>query len=466
MPLDVKANYKLGDDKSNLKSEGEAKVILDEEYLTLQVAFGEPILLSYADIVGITEGDHRIDLFLTSKEKLNLWGLGYQYEDFLFQLFKLRNELLLKYLLMEEALLEGGFEAHFTWLDSKANISQTGNCEIRLYDTALVVLPQKGEPIRIPYCYISQVSKADYTLKVANEFGEKFEFSRLGEQFEPFSKALSDAINKMMLRTQESIKELLPEADSLTVRKLAALMKDGRAAKRKDLESLFADFLRRLTQRIKESGIDAEYEFLNSNAEKDKVCVGLKRGLMGNLTGSYTWLLFPLHNPESNRLSNAVALEAFVTQSKEQENEEPQTQTENFEPEEKTEQVQNGDQTPATKGATYFFRIMDRKEYSQAKDEDLERELESFTKNIEHAMIDINFRREPIFLSENQLANPKYVQYRYAIAKMPSLKTLRNLFIGRVIHLSVEQWKSDVTSLLAFNTKSLDSMEKWTKGES
>ena len=48
---------------------------------------------------------------------------------------------------------------------------------------------------------------------------------------------------------------------------------------------------------------------------------------------------------------------------------------------------------------------------------------------------------------------------------MPSLRMLRSLFIGRVIHSSLEQWKSDVASLLAFNTKSLDDTEKWKKGE-
>jgi hypothetical protein len=41
---------------------------------------------------------------------------------------------------------------------------------------------------------------------------------------------------------------------------------------------------------------------------------------------------------------------------------------------------------------------------------------------------------------------------------------LRNLFIGRVIHSSVDQWKSDVTSLLEFNNKSRDDNEKWKKG--
>jgi hypothetical protein len=108
---------------------------------------------------------------------------------------------------------------------------------------------------------------------------------------------------------------------------------------------------------------------------------------------------------------------------------------------------------------------MGRKEYPQTKDEDLNIELENFIKNINRAMIDINFRREPIFLSEEQLDSPKYVQYRFAISKMPSLRMLRSLFIGRVIHSSPEQWKSNVASLLAFNAKSLDDTEKWKKGE-
>jgi hypothetical protein len=455
--LEVLVNYKLNDANSSVKSEGEAKAVLNEKYLTLMVAFGEPMLFSYADIVAISDYEYKVDLFLASKEKLSMWGLGYQYEDFLFQLFKLRNELLLKYLLMEESLHQAGFEAQFKRIDSNEQIIQTGNCEIRLYDTALVVLPQKGEPIRLPYCYISQVTKADYKLTVASEFGEKIEFSMLGEKFDPLGKALSAAFNEMMLRTQENIKELISDADPATLQKLAALMKDGRAAKRKDIEQLYPDFWRRLTKRIGKAGIIREYEFLDSLAAKDQICVGLKRGLMGELTGSYTWLLFPLHNSGSNRLSNAVALEAFVTKNNSQGTVYP-------EPEERSEQRPE-DETSAAAGATYFFRVIGRKEYAQAKDEDLTREIENFTKNINRCMIDVNFRREPILLSEEQLEDNKYVQYRFAIAKMPSLMILRSLFIGRVIHSSLKQWQNDVASLLAFNAKSLDDTEKWKKGD-
>ena len=35
----------------------------------------------------------------------------------------------------------------YSWLDSKGQINQSFNCEIRLYETALLILPQKNKPI-------------------------------------------------------------------------------------------------------------------------------------------------------------------------------------------------------------------------------------------------------------------------------------------------------------------------------
>ena len=58
----MQSTTSCSDDKSNLKAEGEAKAVLDEKYLTLNVAFGEPMLFSYADIVGISDYDYKVDL--------------------------------------------------------------------------------------------------------------------------------------------------------------------------------------------------------------------------------------------------------------------------------------------------------------------------------------------------------------------------------------------------------------------
>ena len=75
-------------------------------------------------------------------------------------------------------------------------------------------------------------------------------------------------------------------------------------------------------------------------------------------------------------------------------------------------------------------------------------------------MIDINFRREPIYLSEDSLDSPKYTQYRFAVAKIPGLRILRSLFIGRVIHSSFDQWKNDATNLLDLNANIEDDSAK------
>ncbi|HUK85501.1 MAG TPA: hypothetical protein VLU95_06545 [Candidatus Acidoferrum sp.] len=462
--MEFALNYKLYDNESKVRSEGEAKASLDEQYLTLTITFGEPMLFSYTDIIGISDYDYNIDLFLNSREKLNLWGLGYHYEDFLFQLFKLRNELFLKYLLIEESLFQAGFEGRYIQLDQNGQTNQTGNCEIRLYETALVVLPQKNEPIRLPYCYMTTLNKQDYKITITNDSQGKTEFTQLGQNFDPFAKALSDAINKMILRTQQNIKELIPEATPITITKLAALMKDGQAAKRELIEQQSIDFWRRLTKKIDEAGLTTEYGFLYSIAAKGQVCLGIKRGLMGDLTGTYIWILFPLLNPGTNRLSNTIALEAFNTQDNLEEN---KTQPKNKDSEVQEDLHQNGVEEPkkGSTGATYFFKAVRRKEYAQTKDEDLSKELESFIKNFNRSMIEINFRREPIYLTENQLESTQYTQYRFAISKIPSLKALRDQFIGRVIHASQEQWKADVISLLAFNTKSIDDTEKWSKGD-
>ncbi len=71
-------------------------------------------------------------------------------------------------------------------------------------------------------------------------------------------------------------------------------------------------------------------------------------------------------------------------------------------------------------------------------------------------MIDINFRREPIYLPDNRLDEPAYFKYKIATQRIPSLRLLRSLYIGRVIHTSTEQWKNDVMDLLKFNVKTQD----------
>jgi hypothetical protein len=161
--------------------------------------------------------------------------------------------------------------------------------------------------------------------------------------------------------------------------------------------------------------------------------VGFKRGLMGDLTGEYIWFLVPIYGGDKKDYGNAVAMEAAETADKE-----------------------------SAGKATYFFKIVNRKDFSNYKTaEELDKQTDEVLKNLNRCMLDINFRREPIYLPTERLEEAEYVKYKIALQRISSLQLIRSLFIGRIIHSSPEQWKSNVMELLKFNVTAQDDTTKW-----
>ena len=430
--LELTATYVLTDKKRETTVQGQAKTVLKKKSLSILPENGEAIFLSFRDILDFSAGDYKMKLFLTSNETLTLSDLGYQYEDFLRVFSKLRNEMVLKDMLMHESLKKSGIKAGFDYFSEKE--TQKGNCEIKLYETALVILPEKGELIRIPYSDITESKEEDYRTVIGTELGTKLVLAKMGEKYDLFKRTLSKSQNELSLKVQSTLKELAPSADPLVIRKASRLMKEGKAARRSDIESISPLLWKELEKKLEAMGIKEEYDFLTSLAQKEKVCIGLKRGLMGGLTGEYIWFLIPIYSADPKAPGNAVAMEA-------------------------TSEEESGK-------ATYFFRIVSRKDYSSFKEiNDLRKTVDDFIEKINRAMIEINFRREPIFLPDEKLEEPKYAGYKFAIKKLPALETLRSLFIGRVIHSSEEQWKDDVMDLLKFNVSTQDDSAKWEKEE-
>lgn len=430
--MECSASYALQGEAGNEIAGGEATARLDEEQLYLLPKFGEPLLIPLRDILDITAEDYRLCLALTSKETLMLFHLGYRYEDFARVLFRLRNELIMKDMLMHESLRKSGVEADFVLSDEAGAEKQKGKCEPRLYETGIVILPEKGEVIRIPYSDIAEINEQDFALALTTEYGEKVVFSRMGRQFNPWKKALSEGMNELSIKVQSSLKDLLPTADPLSIRTAARYMKEGKAARRSDIESISPVLWSELETKLELVGVKEEYDFLKSLSQQQKICIGLKRGLLGDLTGEYIWFLIPIYSTSPTEPGNAVAMEAASSEG-------------------------------AGK-ATYFFRLVSREAYPKFNNiEDLHKAADEFVKRINRSMIAINFRREPIYLPEEKLSEPQYQKYKIAIQKMPALQTLRTHFIGRVIHRTAEQWENDVLELLKFNIEVEDDNLKWKK---
>jgi len=447
-------------------TKGEGKAKLEEDGLVVSPKFGETLSFSFREIIGIEAKNYKLHLTLGTREKLVLSDLGYDYEDFLRVLIKLRNEVLLKDMLMHETLKKSDVEAEFVHTDESGKV-QKGEGKVRLYETGLVFIPEKSEMFRIPYSDLLEISEKGLGLAITTEYGEKLSLSKMGRELDPFKKALSDINNELQLKVISSLKELVPGVDSASLRAAARLMKEGKAAKRKDIEAINPKLWAGLENKLSSSGAKEAYDFLKGLSHEEKICIGLKRGLMGDLTGEYVWFLIPIYDIDSKKPGNAVVMEAIEVSGAATEAKEAPKETEPavMGGQEVLKEVEKAEAALEAAGkATYFFRIVSRKDYSKFKKlEDLNKEVDKFITTINRCMLSINFRREPIYLPDEKLEESQYQRYKFAVQKIPSLQTLRSLFIGRVIHASPEQWKQDVTDLLKFNVGTQDDNARWVK---
>ena len=428
--MEATLSYSLMTEGGDEEAKGDATGQLFSDRITIMPKLGDMASFSFRSVIDILPQDYEIRLRFNSDEQLLLSKLGLKFEDFIRTLVKARNELSLKDMLMEEKQREPVAKATFVFSGPSGNALREGECELRLYETALVVMPERGELLRITYSDMTGFNANDYVVTINAESGEKLKLMQMGSLFDPFVKGLSDANNALQQKVFNMLLKLAPTSNPSAIRSVARLMKEGKAAKKSDIEKAAPSIWQQLEKKIGLVGIAEEYEFLKSIAQHEKICIGVKQGLAGDLTGEYVWFLVPIYSANLQEPGNAVAMEASSQEG--------------------------------TGRATYFFKMTSRKEYTNFGNiEKLNEQADLIIKTINRCMVDINFRREPIYLSEESLDTPKYQKYLFAVQKIASLKTLRELFIGRVIHTTPEQWKSDVKDLLRFNVSTHDDSEKW-----
>ena len=403
---------------------GEAQVRLTDAALELMPKHGKTLTYSYRDIAQVQAQDYQIILAVEGGE-LRLFHLGRQYSDFVRILISQRNELILTDLLMQEKVRRAGVAAVCTELADEGE-EELGNCELRLCDTALLIIPEYAEPIRLPLSYISGVSEEGYSLTVNSEAGD-YRLRKMGREFTPFSELLSQAMNELAAKAQGLLRELAPAAGATAIQQAARLMGEGRAAKRGELDKIDPGIWKSLELQLDSAGIKQEYDFLSSATGSKQQCIGFKRELVAQAGKEYIWFLIPI--PEKN----IIAMEASSG--------------------------------PDSGRATYFFKIVPRLAFAKSKPQELAGQVDSLLTEINRCMLAINFRREPIYLAEEKLLLPRYQKYRLAVNKIPELQMLRERFVGRVFHREPEQWEQDVKDLLSFILAASDDKKVWAKSD-
>ena len=415
--MDAEGSYLLVDGTGAELGKGEAKVVLAGDALELRPRAGQYRLLPLRDIVTIANANFQVDMLMRDGRRLRLSALGRRYEDLVRELHRSRNEIIMRDLLMNERLRKPGVKAEL-----RPFRGAEGPCEIRLYETTMVLMPLRHGLMRVRYSDIEGIESRDHVLRIALSSGELIALTMLGREMEPLWNAISDAMAELSRETQEVIRSAYPQADGRTLEAAAALLGEGRAASRWEVEDVSEELWKGLEEEVKARGLAFEHSHLMSRGRKDMVRIGMKRSLTGD---AYIWFAVPILGPKGN----AVAVEA-------------------------TSSSDSG-------RATYFFRIAPRASYHSMDEESLEAMAEGCMDIITAGLREINFRRQPIYLTEEQLRVEPWSKYRFSAMLMPELRELRARFIGRVPHNGEEEWKAKVEELLAFNTSAKSDSARW-----
>ena len=531
----TKAYFQYFSSEVDKIAEGEALIVINTEEIIISLQFKEPFIIKFIDIIEINPIDYKVYLPLSPSGKLIISQLGYEFENFIRILKDARNEIIAKYLLMEEKVIRKNIKAEFKYFENGDSVSSSGNCNITIYETGISILPENGKLIRIAYCEITDIAEGDYLIKISTDDEKILELSKLGYEFESFKKILHDTINTLDIFAQNLVMELDPSLDTINVRLVAKLLRDGKAAMKKDIEKYSSQVWKSLEKKIERAGILQEYNYLKSISKENQIAIGLKQGLMGDLTCDYIWFLMPIYSNDPKKPGNAIAMEAVPIESyikaeekskenngksihgngdnsinnmsnmsditnmtkevedlqknmiknlnlqndvlknvsklkanSENSNKNTDTISKAVSTGEaiKNEDERNTSETESTGKATYFFKIMSRADYLNPENLlKAEPEIDKLIKKINKAMISINFRREPVYIDENALYDPKNIKYRFAISKIAELRELRERFIGRVIHLNFDYWKNKIQELLKFNVDTVDEKAKFNKVE-
>ena len=100
--------------------------------------------------------------------------------------------------------------------------------------------------------------------------------------------------------------------------------------------------------------------------------------------------------------------------------------------------------------ATYFFRLVDPAQAAQLADPSRAAAIvDAAIRRLNRVLAMLNFRRRPIYLSDDELAmDPRFHRYAIAARRLPEVREVRASFLGRALHTSPEAWQTQVASIL------------------
>jgi len=418
----LRADFDILDRRDKKVRVGNAVVVFSEHGISLELDNKEQLFFPLREILSFRIFDGSIRFDLLNQQAIDIRHLGNLRQDFLNKFAHEWNEVLLEEMYARQILHKTDLDAIFSLEQgehrNKGRFFEQTLCQVRLYENCLVIMPQAERFLIFPYNTMIGISESEGKLVINLGLGDKLSIGRVDDDFK---EKFLDILNNEIVKTQNDLAKMLPGLEDITIRKLAILMKGGKAAKKRDVDAASLKIWPMLEDKLKELGIGEQYEHLKKRAQDERIAIGLKMGTYSNPDKQYAWFLAPIYSLTPKDPGNTIALQTTSAKDK--------TET------------------------TYFFRIMDKHEYVDhfKRLEKIAHETDELIYKINRYMLAANFRKDLFYISDEDLDMPQYTRFKFIIKRMPELQELRFLYAGRILHTSREEWQLAVSDILEQN---------------
>jgi len=422
---------------------GEVKLSINERGLLIAALF-DAVELSYVEINELRFENYTV-LVVTDSGTYTLSRMGSWAQPFYDELCGAYNEAVLRALFIKGSPLT---TAKGNYHYSESTGESSGAAPFFVYKSCVAILPPDLGARRIPLCFTCGLEKDNFSLTLSLDTQESYTLARLGYDTDPIEKTIEAQLRQLQEKAILLAKDLDPTLGAVQASQIAKLTLEGKAAPMSALLAIAPSFVEALEKEITKTRAAEYYQAFKELCGQTNLWVGFKKlasaeGDGGESDGDPPALPGgPGVNPLAalGGLSQVVAGFTGTTDAAELSDTDEEAA-----PEPPPDEYAFFFIAPSPDGnfATIEFSEADSATFVYRTDND----FGSFALQLNRALEAIDFKREVIRLTDEELLQPGNADYYMAARRTASLQFVRTHFVGRVIHSNPTAWKQKLLDL-------------------
>ena len=373
-----------------------------------EIAFAEINALSFADYAVTVKADSGDYAF----SRMGQWA-----QPFYDSLLDAYNKAVLRCLFIKGSPI---ITAKGTYRYSEKDMSggSGGSAPVHVYENSVVALPPDLTARRVPLCFVTAMDKGDYELTLTLGTGESYTYAKLGYDTAPFADAVEKQIRMLREKSLAAIKELDPSLTAAQASQLAKIMPQGAAAPFGQLAGIAPSFAAALEEKLSSTRAIEYYTVFKDLCDPAQIYIGFRKNETADSGGN------PLRELGGMVGGNAPANGNTGGEEAEKAAPEPYLLWLIVpSPDGQYAAVEFAE----VDSATFIYKTCGG--------------FDDFARQLNRALEAINFKREVIRMTDEELRRPENADYYMAAKRTASLQFVRSNFTGRLIHTSPESWK-------------------------